>query len=147
MVVRLLILDEAYVLSTAQDGRPIELARLPGGAEAMGPLHSPVDESQFESAMQVAQNWLSPHAAALRGQVLEVADETGRLEYGLREVLGVNERVWHIQDLEMRFQSVEGLSLGILAPQALPMHPHFVLDLLLLRETAQHGQVLKVRLN
>lgn len=144
MASRLLIADSAYVLLQAQDGAWVELTRLIGSAQALLPGVHALDEGQLEAAIQVAEDWLVPHARALQGEVLEVADLTGRLISGLAVVLTSSERTWSIEALERAFLQVVDLATGRVAPAYLKVHRAFVADLLLLRELAHHGRVSSV---
>ena len=146
MTVRLLILDDAYVLSQERDGYWIELSRLPGSAQALLPGTRALDEGQLESAIAVAEDWLMPYAAALQGDLLEVSDATGRLQPGLAAVLKSAERSWTVEALERDFLQVVDLATGRVATPHLEAHRDVVADLLLLRELAHHGRVSGVRL-
>ena len=146
MAVRLLILDSAYLLSQTRDGVGVELARLSGGAQALLPSFSALDERQLEAAIQVAEDWLSPHAAALQGEVLEVSDMTGRLLTGFPAVLASTEQTGSIEALEQGFLKVVDMATGHVASPHLQAHRASVADLLLLRELTHHGRVSGVQL-
>jgi hypothetical protein len=147
MVLELRIEDQAYVLCIFQDGPSIELSRLIGGAQRLLPeIHTPT-EAQLEAAIETAENWLMPHVSGLSGQMLEVADPTGRLTSGLLAVLGTSERSWSLAAIEQAFVKVVNLATGRHVPAALNHHRLFVADLLLVRELAHHSQVAGVRLS
>ncbi|MGV0958274.1 MAG: hypothetical protein ACOYB1_00410 [Limnohabitans sp.] len=146
MAARLLIADSAYVLSLIRGGAWVELSRLPRSAQALLPGVRALDEGQMEAAIQVAEDWLAPHAAALQGEVLEVSDVTGRLVSGFAAVLASAERALSIEALERAFLRVVDLATGRVAPPHLQAHRTFVADLLLLRELAHHGRLSSVRL-
>lgn len=146
MVARLLIADSAYVLSQTRGGAWVELARLPDSAQALLPGVRALDEGQLEAAIQVAEDWLTPHAAVLQGEALEVSDMTGRLQSGFVAVLASTKRTWSIESLERAFLKVVDLATGRIPPSHLKGHRAFVADLLLLRELAHHGRLSSVRL-
>lgn len=146
MAARLLIADSAYVLSLIRGGAWVELSRLPRSAQALLPGVRALDEGQLEAAIQVAEDWLGPHAPALQGEVLQVSDVTGRLVSGFAAVLTSTERTWSMEALERAFLQVVDLATGRVAPPHLQAHRAFVADLLLLRELAHHGRLSSVRL-
>ena len=139
--------EQTYVLSTLQDGRSIELARLAGGAHRLLPGLNTPSEAQLEAAIETAENWLMPHVSVLHSPKLDVADPTGRLASGLLAVLETSERSWSLAALEQAFVNVVDLATGRHAPAAFNQHRLFVSDLLLVRELAHHGQVAGVRLS
>lgn len=146
MASRLLIADSAYVLSQLRVGQWVELSRLPGGAQALLQGVRALDEGQLEAAIQIAEDWLTPHAAGLQDEELEVSDVTGRLRSGLAALVASTERTWSIEALERAFLQVVDMATGHVAPPHLQHHRLFVADLLLLRELAHHGRVNSVRL-
>jgi hypothetical protein len=147
MGLELRIEEQAYVLSILQDSRSIELSRLAGGAQRLLPGLNTPTEAQLEAAIETAENWLMPHVSGLHGQMLDVADPTGRLTSGLLAVLGTSERSWSLAAIEQAFVKVVDLATGRHAPAALNQHRLFVADLLLVRELAHHGQVAGVSLS
>src|SRR4051812_36796930 len=94
----LVIAATAYSLQLLHDGDWSEIAALPGGAEALVPRGTPINSRSLEVAIELAEDWLMPHAARLRDERLEVADATGRLQAGLRDVLSVNTSAWSAED-------------------------------------------------
>lgn len=144
MTVRLLITDTAYVLQQIEDGAWSDIAVLPGGASALLPPAAPLDEARLEAAIQVAEDWLMPHARRLHGQVLEVQDATGRLPSGLEEVLSEQNRAWSVAGFEALFLRIVDLATGRRAAVAIAHRSRFVADVLLVRELAHHGAVLQV---
>ncbi len=147
MTARLVISDDTYVLQQASDAAWKDLALLPGGASALLPPRRPLDEAGLEMAIEVAENWLMPHARHLRDGVLEVSDTSGRLASGLGEVLSVRGSTWSVADLEQLFLRVVDLATGRIASPALEGRQAFVADLLMLRELAHHGAVREIRLS
>lgn len=147
MSARLLLGEDAYVLSMARDQRWEEVGRLAGGAQALLPGARPVDEGRLEAAIQTAEDWLMPLVGGLRGALLEVLDPTGRLAAGLAQVLAAQERQWTLTQFEQRFLQLTELATGRVVPQALGRHQEFIADVVLLREIAHHGQVSLVRLS
>ena len=85
MAARLVIAESAYALLENHDGARAELASLPRGASALLDPTRPIGERQWEAAIEIAEDWLMPHAARLRGEDFEVEDATGRLTSGLQE--------------------------------------------------------------
>ena len=85
MAARLVIAESAYALLENHDGARAELASLPRGASALLDPTRPIGERQWEPAIEIAEDWLMPHAARLRGEDFEVEDATGRLTSGLQE--------------------------------------------------------------
>jgi len=146
MAARLLIADSAYVLSLTRGGIWVELSRLPGSAQVLLPGVRALDEGQLEAAIQVAEDWLGPYAAALQGEVLEMSEVTGRLQSGFAAALASTERTWSIESLERAFLKVVDLATGRIPSPHLKGHRAFVADLLLLRELAHHGRLSSVRL-
>ena len=146
MASRLLITDSAYMLSQTRDRQWIELSRLSGGALALLPGVRTLDEGQLEAAIQVAEDWLAPHAAGLRDEVLDVTDVTGRLLAGLGAVVASKERTLRIEALERAFLQVVNLATGRVMPPHLRAQSLFVADLLLLRELTHHGRLSSVQL-
>jgi hypothetical protein len=142
----LVITDISYSLLLEQDRAWNELALLPGGARSLIPRADLVHEAGLERAIEMAENWLMPHAARLRGQVLEVTDATGRLATGLRELLTVAPAAWSVDDVEALFLRIVDLTTGRSPLAAALKHPFFVADMLLLRELAHHGQLAGISL-
>lgn len=142
---RLRIDASAYALQAAHDGAWAGIAVLPGGAGALLPTRA-LDEPGLERAIEVAEDWLMPHATRLRGVILEVSDPTGRLQAGLREVLSVQALEWSVADIEGFFLRLVGLTTGRAPSAAVQERWPFVADVLMLRELAHHGQVRQVRL-
>lgn len=146
MTARLVISEEAYVLQQASDAGWNDLSVLNGGASALLPATRPLDEGRLEMAIEVAENWLMPHARQLRGDVLEVSDTTGRLASGLKDVLSEQPSTWGVADLEQLFLRMVDLATGKRASPELQGQQAFVADLLMLRELAHHGSVREIRL-
>ncbi|MFM6999743.1 MAG: hypothetical protein ACKOXU_01550 [Limnohabitans sp.] len=146
MTFRLLISEKDYVLSVRLDKVWVERARLQGGASALLPAHGEVTDYHLEVAIQRAEDWISPCVLSMRGEVLEVADDTGRLIDGLHVVLAADERVWPVEAVEERFRSVVDLATGRFVPEALKTRSAFIADLLLVREIAHHGRVSEILL-
>ncbi|WBY01352.1 hypothetical protein PE066_18090 [Ramlibacter tataouinensis] len=145
MTARLLIAGNGYVLARRADGGGwTELARLAGGAAALLPAAGRIGEAQLEAAIERAEDWLMPHAAALQGQILDVHDETGRLAEGLQSADLAGAREWNTEALEALFLRLVDRTLGRFASQA--DEPAFIAHVLLLRELAHHGKLARVRL-
>jgi|JI8StandDraft_1071087.scaffolds.fasta_scaffold590417_1 hypothetical protein len=147
MSAHILITDRAYVLSLSQNGRYADLARLEGAAQCLLPAHLPLSEGLLEAAIEMAEDWLMPHATGLQGEVLEVTDTSGSLQAGLESVLSSNTRQWTLEEIEQIFLRVVDWVTGGAVPASLQAHRHFVAHVLLLREMAHHGRVSGVRLN
>ena len=143
---RLLIADRAYTLQAAQGAAWAEVAALPGGARSLLPDTRAVDERGLEAAIEAAEDWLMPHAAGLRGAILEVSDPTGRLASGLREVLGVRAVAWSVAEVEGFFLRLIDLTTGRTPSPAVQGRQAFIADVLIVRELAHHGQVRQIRL-
>lgn len=103
MTARLVISEDSYVLQQATETGWNDLAVLPGGATALLPDTRPLHEGSLELAIELAENWLMPHARHLRGDVLEVSDTTGRLTSGLMDVMSESATSWSVADLEQLF--------------------------------------------
>lgn len=146
MTARLIISEATYVLQQETDAGWNDLAVLNGGANALLPASRPLDEAGLEIAIEVAENWLMPHARHLQGDVLEVGDTTGRLASGLKDVLSEQSSTWGIADLEQLFLRMVDLATGRVAHPALQGRQAFAADLLMLRELAHHGAVRAIRL-
>lgn len=143
---RLVIADSSYILLDAQEGRWREVATLPTGSKALLPSSGPLDERALEEGIEAAEDWLMPHAPRLQGRKLEVVDETGRLGSGLRDILSVSTRDWSVQQVETFFLRVVDMTTGSRPSLALQRRRAFAADILLLRELAHHGQVLRIGL-
>lgn len=146
MSARFVIAENGYALLTERDGQWTEIAALPGGAKTLLPVSRPVDEGALERAIQVAEDWLMPHAARLRGETLEVGDQTGRLKAALKTRLSVAPEAWSITEIEALFLRLLDLATGRSPPQDALEWPVFVADVLMLRELAHHGQVKGLRI-
>lgn len=146
MTARLVIAEGTYVLQQETDAGWNDLAVLNGGAGALLPATRHLDEAGLEIAIEVAENWLMPHARHLRGDVLEVSDTTGRLASGLTDVLSAQSTTWGIADLEQFFLRMLDLATGRVASPALEGRQAFAADLLMIRELAHHGAVREIRL-
>lgn len=140
----LVIEDAAYRLCEVAPGAARELAVLPGGARALLGPRLVTDEGRLEAAIATAEDWLMPYAAALRGQVLQLDDRTGRLRPALAALVDESQGAWQTPRLEQLFLRVVDLATGRHPPAALAAHAAAVADLLLLRELAHHGQLDRV---
>jgi len=138
--------ENQYALMEPRDGRWAALAVVKGGAAALLPPTRPVDEAGLEAAIQIAEDWLMPHARRLHGAVLEVNDATGRLKLGLDEVLSERRGEWTVEEFEGVFLQLLDMATGRRAAPALQGREQFIADVLMLRELAHHGQVRAVRL-
>jgi hypothetical protein len=145
MAVRLVIGDTAYVLSQLRGGEWVELATLEGGASKLLPPTRSADAAGLEFAIEVAEDWLMPHARSLQGEDLEVIDDSGQLASGLARVLAVAEREWSIEGLEEIFGRVVDLATGRHS-QLAAGDQRFIADIVLLRELAHHARLRQVRL-
>ncbi len=146
MTIRLEIGDSAYALQQMRQGEWVAIALLPGGGTALIPAAGPLDEARLETAIQLAEDWLMPHAAALHDQVLHVEDATGRLRAGLHEVLSEQRTEWNIAGFEALFLRIVDLATGRRAAEAIERRRLFVADVLLVRELAHHGGASLIRL-
>lgn len=146
MASHLLVREDAYVLSQGQDGTRTELATLRRGARALLDPSRPAWDSRLEAAIEVAEDWLMPHAPRLQGEVLEVEDVAGRLRPGLRAVLAVDASAWSVDAFEALFLQLVDLATGRHPAPALQGRELFVADVLLLRELAHHGRLREIRL-
>lgn len=146
MAARLFIAESAYVLSENRSGEWIELARLPAGARALLEAAAPMDEARLEKAIEIAEDWLMPHAGRLRGELLELEDATGRLQSGLADIFSMTSRQWSIEDVESIFLRLVDMATSRTQSLALQERELFVADVLMLRELAHHGRVGAIRL-
>jgi hypothetical protein len=142
----LIVSENQYALMESRDGQWAGLAVLNGGAAALLPSTRAVDEAGLEAAIEIAEDWLMPHARQMHGEVLEVNDATGRLKTGLDEVLSERRGEWSVEEFEGVFLQLLDMAMrGRVAP-ALEGRERFIADVLMLRELAHHGQVRAVRL-
>jgi hypothetical protein len=141
MAVRFEITDNGYALLTPVDGQWTKFAALAGGARALLPAARSVDEGALERAIEVAEDWLMPHATRLRGEILEVSDPSGRLKAALEARLSVVPDVWSVTDIEALFLRLVDLATGRKSPRDTPEWLLFMADVTMLRELAHHGQV------
>lgn len=140
-----LVIAADYVLSRQSAAGWTEVARLPGGAGSLLPAGTAaISDAHMEAAIERAEDWLMPHAAALQGEVLEVRDETGRLAAGLRAGYAAGATEWDTDGWEALFLRVVDRVLGPRAA-AQPQDPAFIADVLLLRELAHHGRLQKLQ--
>jgi hypothetical protein len=139
---RLHLADTSYALA---DGA-MEFAVLQGGAAFVLPAGRRVDERALEAAIEKTEDWLMPHAARLRGEVLEIDDATGALDCGMRDVLCVTTRAWSVEDVEGFFLRLVDLATGRVPAAVLDGRHAFIAHVLLLRELAHHGQLREIRL-
>jgi hypothetical protein len=146
MTARLVIAAGAYDLQLERDGAWAQLARLPGGADALMPPGRFLDAAALERAIEVAEDWLMPHAARLRGLALEVRDLTGRVRAGWREVLQVDGQACSVEQVEEGFRWLVDLATGRWPAAVLAGRAAFVADVVLLRELAHHAGLREVRL-
>jgi len=142
---RLVIAEDGYTLLHWQGGRWTELAALAGGASALLPTGYPMNDARLERAIELAENWLMPHAARLAGAVLEVRDATGRVTTSLSELLSVTTHAWSLDEVEAMFLRLVELA-GGRASQVLNGRQAFVADVLLLRELIHHGRLRRIQL-
>lgn len=146
MTARLVIADSTYVLQQGVESRWVDLAVLPGGADALLSSTRAVDEGSLEAAIEVAEDWLMPQVARFRGEAVEVSDATGRLKAGLEDVLSVQTSQWGVAEFEEVFLRLIDLATGRLPSPALQERRAFLADVLLVRELAHHGNVREIRL-
>ena len=146
MAARLVIDESRYALLADEQGKWREIAVLHGGASALLPPTRLVDEGRLETAIEKAEDWLMPHAAPLRGQVLEVIDTTGRLASGLDAVLSVATRDWTVDGVEAFFLRLTDAATGRRPAPTLDGRQLFIADIVLLRELAHHGQLLTIHM-
>lgn len=145
MSARLVIADSAYTLLEGGEDQWREIATLRTGWTVLLPSSRPIDERALEAGIEAAEDWLMPHAPRLRARDLEVVDATGRLEAGLHDILSVSTREWSVKDVEDFFSRIVDMATGSRPSSVQELHA-FAADILLLRELAHHGQVLRVRL-
>lgn len=141
MPVRFVIAEDGYALLREMGGHWSEIAALPGGARALLPAAGSVDEGALERAIEVAEDWLMPHAAHLHGETLEVSDPTGRLKAALMALLPIVPDAWSTMEIEALFLRLVDLATRRWPPQDALEWPVFVADVTMLRELAHHGQV------
>ena len=147
MTVRLLIAGDSYTLAESRDDGARLIALLPRGAEALLGSAHPVDEARLEAGIEIAEDWLMPHTARLRGEVLEVLDASHRLKAGLRDVLSVTTNEWRVEDIERFFLTLVEMTTGRTPAPVLQSRSAFIADLLLLRELAHHGRLNRITLS
>jgi hypothetical protein len=144
MASRLVIGASTYLLSQLRGGRWVELAALPGGAATLLPAARRADEAALEGAIEIAEDWLMPHARSLQGDELDVVDDTGRLASGLVAVLSIVEREWGVEGIEEMFLRLVDMATGR-GPEISGGQKDFIADMLLIREVAHHGRLRQVR--
>lgn len=141
MPVRFVIAENGYALLTQLDGQWTEIAALSGGAGALLPVARAVNEGALERAIEVAEDWLMPHVARLRGEALEVSDPTGRLKAALEARITIVPDTWSITEIEALFLLLVEQATGRTPPQDTPQWRLFMADVTVLRELAHHGKV------
>ena len=146
MPLRLVIAPDHYSLIEERDGAWAELALLSGGAATLLAPTGALDDRSLEAAIEIAEDWLMPHAARLRDRVLDVDDTTARIHSGLEDVLSVTAREWNVEGIEQLSLQLVDMATGRRARRALQGQQAFVADVLLLRELAHHGQLHEIRL-
>jgi hypothetical protein len=146
MYARLAITASGYVLSRLADGAWRELAALPGGDAALLRGNGLPDDAALEMAIELAEDWVMPHATGLAGAQLEVVDGTGRVAAGMQDVFASRERQWDVAQLESLFNEIAFKSARPHTAASLSPHRAFVADLVLLRELAHHAKLRWVRL-
>lgn len=139
-----LIIDGSYRLARLHEGIWVELAVLAGGAHAVLPDGRPVDQAALETAIDHAEDWLMPHAVALRGAELEVIEAVGRLDAGLQDVFSSDSRQWDTAQLESLFQQLDYMTARPHLAASLEGHRETVAAIVLLRELAHHGKLERV---
>ena len=146
MTVCLVLSERHYALMELRQGEWVEFAVLNGGAAALLPPRRPVDEAGLEAAIEIAEDWLMPHARRLRGEVLEVRDATGRLKAGLNEVLSEPSSQWTPAEFESVFLQLLDKATGRTPPPALDGQEQFIADVLIMRELAHHADLRALQL-
>jgi hypothetical protein len=147
MLTRLVIDESSYRLSRRGDQGWMEFAVLAGGANALLAPDRMVDQGALEAAIEHAEDWVMPHAAQLSGSHLDVIDATGRLEFGLQNVLAVDSHQWDKGQLESLFLEIDFMSARPHLMARLQGQEPFVADMVLLRELAHHANLQGVRLS
>lgn len=141
-----LTIDSSYRLACLHEGAWVELALLTSGAGAILPDARPVDQAALETAIDHAEDWLMPHAAALRGADLEVIEAAGRLDAGLQEVFSSDSRQWDSEQLESLFLQLDFMTARPHMAVRLEGHRETVAAIVLMREMAHHAKLKVVRL-
>lgn len=141
MAARLVIEPDAYRLEHKRGDEWVELAVLQGGDIALLPAGAGLGEAQLERAIEIAEDWLMPHARGMAGEELEVLDAVNRLKTGLAQVDPVVRDPWTVDAIESLFLALVD---GVLRMQQGPAGTDLrvvLADVLLLRELAHHGQL------
>lgn len=141
MAALLKITEGCYSLSLQVHGKWVELASLDGGSQSLIPGNAGLSEAALERAIDLAEDWLMPHAKSLRGETLGIRDVAGSFEAGLRNVLNVEARQFSVAAIEDCFLQVVALAASPSASSVLRHQQHFVATLVLVRELAHHGGV------
>ena len=141
MQARLAIDDSGYRLARDAGTGWIELAVLPGGPVALLRGSGSMDERALEAAIEHAEDWLMPHAAALSGAQLEVIDSTGRLASGLRDVFSADARQWDAEQIEALFLELGYMIARPRLASTLDGKRDFVAHIVMLRELAHHSKL------
>jgi hypothetical protein len=146
MIVRLLIENGRYVLSSRQDESWVELATLPAGAAALlDPGLLRVREYDMEAAIERSEDWLMPHAAEHRGAELRVVDAAGWLFAGWAALRGVVPDRATLDSIENVFLALVR-SLGASGAAVTAEQRTFMADVVLIRELAHHLAVTNIEL-
>ncbi|MES2784499.1 MAG: hypothetical protein V4684_03485 [Pseudomonadota bacterium] len=139
-----LIIDGSYRLTHLHEGAWVDLDVLAGGARAILPGGRPVDQAALEAAIEHAEDWLMPHAGALRGADLEVIDVAGHLDAGLQEVLSNDSRQRDSAQLEALFLQLDFMTARPHLAARLQAHSDTVAAIVMLRELAHHAKLERV---
>lgn len=141
MAALLKITESRYALSLRVAEEWVALAALEGGANSLLPGNAAPNEAALERAIDLAEDWLMPHAKSLRGETLCIRDVAGSFETGLRDVLSVDIRQFSVAAIEDCFLQVVALAASPSGSSVLRHQQHFVATLVLVRELAHHGGV------
>jgi hypothetical protein len=141
-----LTIDKSYRLARLHEGAWVDLAVLAGGAHAVLADDRPVDQAALEAAIDHAEDWLMPHAAALSGADLEVIDAAGHLDAGLQEVFSTDSRRWDSAQLESLFLRLDFMTARPHLATRLEGQRETVAAIVLMRELAHHAKLERVTL-
>lgn len=147
MAARLIINEKRYTLAAQREGEWVDIAMLNGGANALIADTALLADVVIEHAIDLAEEWLMPHARTLKGETLWIDDIAGHFRTGLLEILSVKASKFSVLDIEDHFLEVVALAAGRSGSLALRHRNHFVADLILVRELSHHGGLTNLQLS
>jgi hypothetical protein len=147
MAARLSINERRYTLAVQREGEWAGIAVLDGGANALIADTALLTDVVIERAIDLAEEWLMPHAKTLKGETLCIDDIAGHFRAGLLEILAVKASTFSVPDIEDHFLEIVALATGRSGSLAVRHKNHFVADLILVRELSHHGALTNLQLS